>query len=82
MLQSRLPGNRVIPDPAERKRLMRIGAENREISDTLPEAKVLIERWRQEYNHVRPPASEAIQPWLSGSAAPRLQARAACAVLT
>ena len=27
MLQSRLPGNRVIPDPVERKRLMKIGAE-------------------------------------------------------
>ncbi len=27
MLQSRLPGNRIIPDPAERRRLMKIGAE-------------------------------------------------------
>jgi len=27
MLQSRLPGNRVIPDPAERRRLMKIGAQ-------------------------------------------------------
>ncbi len=27
MLQSRLPGNRVIPDPLERRRLMKIGAE-------------------------------------------------------
>jgi len=27
MLQSRLPGNRVIPDPVERRRLMKIGAE-------------------------------------------------------
>ena len=89
-VQSRLPGNRVILDPVERKQLMRIGVENRETSDTLPEAKVLIERWRQEYDHVRPhsalgyraPASEAIQPWPSGLAAPRLQARAACAVLT
>jgi len=27
MVQSRLPGNRVIPDPVERKRLMKIGAE-------------------------------------------------------
>ena len=86
-VQSRLPGNRVILDPVERKQLMRIGVENRETSDTLPEAKVLVERWRQEYDHVRPhsalgyraPASEAIQPWPSGLAAPRLQTRAACA---
>ena len=43
---------------------------NREIFDTLLEAKVLIERWRREYNHVRPhsslgyrpPAPEAIEP--------------------
>jgi transposase InsO family protein len=63
---------------------------NREVFETLLEAKVLIERWRQEYNHVRPhsslgyrpPAPEAIQPWPSGSAAPRLQARAAVAGLT
>lgn len=43
---------------------------NREIFTTLTEAKVLIEMWRREYNHVRPhsslgyrpPAPEAIQP--------------------
>jgi len=43
---------------------------NVEIFDTLLEAKVLIERWRQEYNHIRPhsslgyrpPAPEAILP--------------------
>lgn len=43
---------------------------DREIFDTLHEAKVLIERWRWEYNTVRPhgslgykpPAPEAIQP--------------------
>ena len=43
---------------------------NREIFDTLYEAKVLIDRWRREYNHVRPhsslgyrpPAPEAILP--------------------
>lgn len=42
----------------------------REVFDTLYEAKVLIERWREEYNTVRPhsslgyrpPAPEAIQP--------------------
>ena len=39
--------------------------------DTLLEAKVLIERWRLQYNTIRPhsslgyhpPAPEAIQPW-------------------
>ena len=43
----------------------------REIFDTLLEAKVLIERWRLEYNTMRPysslgyrpPAPEARQPW-------------------
>ena len=43
---------------------------NVEIFDTLLETKVLIERWRREYNHVRPqcslvyrpPAPEAILP--------------------
>jgi transposase InsO family protein len=43
----------------------------REIFDTLWEAKVLIERWRQEYNTVRPhsslsyrsPTPEAVQAW-------------------
>jgi transposase InsO family protein len=46
----------------------------REIFDTLIEAQVLIERWRQEYNTVRPhsslgyrpPAPETVQPrWLN-----------------
>ena len=43
---------------------------NREIFDTLLEAKILVERWRREYNQIRPrsslgylsPAPEAIQP--------------------
>lgn len=42
---------------------------NREIFDTLLEVQILIERWRQEYNHIRPhsalgyrpPAPETIQ---------------------
>jgi len=45
---------------------------NREIFTTLTEAKIVIEQWRQEYNHVRPhsvlryrpPAPEAIMPAL------------------
>ena len=43
---------------------------NRELFDTLLEAKVLVERWRREYNHIRPhsslgyrpPAPEAVLP--------------------
>ena len=53
---------------------------NTEIFDTLLEAKVLIERWRQEYNTVRPhsslgyqpPAPEVRQPYGSASATLRL----------
>ena len=35
---------------------------NVEIFDTLLEAKVLIERWRQHYNHVRPHSSLGYRP--------------------
>lgn len=43
---------------------------NREVFDTLLEAKILVERWRYEYNHIRPhsalgyrpPAPEVIMP--------------------
>jgi putative transposase len=56
----------------------------REIFDTVLEAKVLIERWRVQYNTIRPhsslgyrpPAPEAIQPWTTGSATLRLSSRA------
>lgn len=49
---------------------------NGEVFDTLLEAKVLIERWREEYNTIRPhsslgykpPAPEARQPWKSNLA--------------
>ena len=30
---------------------------NRELIDTIVEAKVLVERWRLEYNHIRPHSS-------------------------
>lgn len=51
---------------------------NREIFETLLEAKVLVERWKAEYNTVRPhsslnyrsPAPEAIKPrWLENAVA-------------
>jgi hypothetical protein len=50
----------------------------REAFDTLLEAKVLIERWRQHYNTIRPhsalgyrpPAPEAMQPCAVATAAP------------
>ncbi len=35
---------------------------NREIFTTLTEAKVLIEQWRQEYNHVRPHSALRYRP--------------------
>ena len=52
----------------------------REQFDTLLEAKVLIERWRRNYNTIRPhsslgyrpPAPETIQPFHSASATPPL----------
>ena len=56
----------------------------REVFDTLWEAKVLVERWRREYNQVRPhsalgyrpPVPETREPLPSGSAALRLPAMA------
>jgi transposase InsO family protein len=33
-----------------------------EIFTTLKEAKVLIEQWRQEYNHIRPHSSLGYRP--------------------
>ena len=53
---------------------------NRETFYTLDEAKVLVERWRQEYNRIRPhsalgyrpPAPEAIEPPPPGFATLRL----------
>ena len=35
---------------------------NREIFTTLTEAKVLIEEWRKEYNHVRPHSAKGYKP--------------------
>lgn len=35
---------------------------NREIFDTLFEAKVLVDRWRREYNHIRPHSSLGYKP--------------------
>ena len=53
----------------------------REIFDTLLEAKVLIERWRQEYNTIRPDSSmghqlsarQATKPWSFAAARLQLQ---------
>src|SRR6201999_3053994 len=57
---------------------------DREVFDTLLEAKVLIERWRHSYNTVRPhsslgyraPAPEATQPCSLASATPQQANRA------
>ncbi len=35
---------------------------NREVFDTLLEAKVLVERWRREYNNIRPHSSLGYRP--------------------
>ena len=58
--------------------LLRDELLEREAFDTLLEAKVLIERWRQHYNTIRPhsalgyrpPAPEAWQPRAFASASP------------
>ena len=63
---------------------------NREIFDTLFEPKVLIERWRIEYNTrrphsslgYRPPAPEAIEPLSSGFGAPPLRQETETAEVT
>jgi putative transposase len=57
---------------------------DREVFDTLTEAKVLLERWRREYNTFRPhsslgyrpPAPEATQPCSFASATPQRTNRA------
>jgi len=54
---------------------------NREIFYTLKEAQILIERWRQEYNTIRPhsalgyrpPAPEAIRPLLRDPGSAKLR---------
>ena len=35
---------------------------NREVFDTLVEAKVLVEQWRREYNHIRPHSALGYRP--------------------
>jgi len=57
MLQSRLPGNRVILDPVERQRLMKIGAElQHKVEDTLEIVSVkTYRRWRREESGGREP---------------------------
>jgi transposase InsO family protein len=43
-------------------RKMRDEVLSREVFDTLLEAKVLVERWRREYNHIRPHSSLGYRP--------------------
>jgi len=42
---------------------------NRELFDTLKEAQVLIENWRQEYNTIRPPQCPGLAKTLDGAVA-------------
>ena len=70
MGSKRYPGEQIIGRPRGADVLL-----DREIFDTLLEATVLVERWRQDYNRVRPhsalgyrpPAPEAIEPLPPGS---------------
>jgi putative transposase len=57
MLQLRLPGNRVILDPVERRRLMKIGAElQHKVEDTLEIVSVeTYRRWQREERGGREP---------------------------
>ncbi len=57
MLQSRLPGNRVIPDPLERRRLMKIGAEmEHAVEHTLGIVSIkTYRRWLREERGSREP---------------------------
>ncbi len=57
MLQLRLPGNRVIPDPLERRRLMKIGAEiDHAVEHTLGIVTIkTYRRWLQEERYGRQP---------------------------
>ena len=50
ILQNRLPGNRVIPDPAERRRLLKIGAEiDHAVEHTLDVVSIkTYRRWLRE----------------------------------
>jgi len=57
ILRSRLPGNRVIPDPVERRRLLKAGAEvNHAVEDTLGIVSVkTYRRWLREERGGRVP---------------------------
>ncbi|NIV18824.1 MAG: IS3 family transposase, partial [Woeseiaceae bacterium] len=63
---------------------------NREIFDTLCEARVLVERWRVEYNTrrphsslgYRPPAPEAFEPFSAGYGASPLRPQKTTGILT
>jgi len=57
ILRSRLPGNRVIPDPVERRRLLKAGAEvNHAIQDTLGIVSIkTYRRWLREQRGGRKP---------------------------
>ena len=64
MLQSRLPGNRVILDPVERRRLMKIGSEvQHRVEDTLEIVSVkTYRRWQREETGGRDPVVWSTPP--------------------
>ena len=47
---------------------------NREVFETLREAQVLTERWRREYNQIRPHSALAYRPPAPEAVLPRMQA--------
>ena len=68
ILQSRLPGNRVIPDPLERRRLMKIGAQmGHAVEHTLDIVSIkTYRRWLRE-EHGDRQARKAGRPRLTRS---------------
>ena len=61
MLRSRLPGNRVIPDPVERRRLLKLGAEmNHAVEHNLEIVSIKTYcRWVREEHDGREPVAVA-----------------------
>ncbi len=69
MLKARLPGNRVILDPTERRRLMKIGAEvDHKVEDTLRIVSIkTYRRWQREERAGREPGKVGRPPKMAKS---------------
>ncbi len=64
MLQSRLPGNRVVLSPDERRRLMKVGAElQHRVEDTVQIVSIkTYRRWQPEEQGGREPGKSHVKP--------------------